>query len=208
MADISRIVLPTGTTYDLKDATAREMIEALSGYVYYAGVTTTTLEDGSTTNPIGINGELVTATTGMIVTYYRKEFVWNGSAWQEFGDLSALGDLAYQDDASATYTPAGTVSAPVVSVELESETKYVAESATGGGSVTAGTAAACTLPTLATSVSNETLTLTWTDGSFTANTPTAVTLPRFVEQTIATDVDTATATQPIFTGTPATITVS
>ena len=109
MAEISKITLPSGTTYDLKDATARAAIDALSGYVTYAGVTTTALSDGSTTNPVVINGQNVTATTGTIVTYGNKEFVWNGSAWQEFGDLSALGAMANADTASGSYTPAGSV---------------------------------------------------------------------------------------------------
>ena len=111
MSDISKITLPSGSTYDIKDAYARQQIEALSGYTYYIGVTTTPLTDGATTNPITVNGQSITANTGAICTYGSKEFIWNGSAWQEFGDLSALGDLAYADTASATYTPQGGVSA-------------------------------------------------------------------------------------------------
>lgn len=111
MADISKITLPSGSTYDLKDKWARDQIASLSGYTYYMGVTTTALSDGSTTNPVIINGSSVTANTGGICTYQSKEFIWNGTAWQEFGDLSALGDLAYADTASDTYTPQGSVSA-------------------------------------------------------------------------------------------------
>jgi hypothetical protein len=109
MAEISKITLPSGTTYDLKDATARSQIAALSNYTAYAGVTTSVLTDGATTNPIVVGGNNVTAKTGMICTYGSKEFIWNGSAWQEFGDLSGLGNLAYADTASASYTPAGSV---------------------------------------------------------------------------------------------------
>ena len=109
MAEISKITLPSGTTYDLKDATARSQIAALSNYTAYAGVTTSVLTDGATTNPIVVGGNNVAAKTGMICTYGSKEFIWNGSAWQEFGDLSGLGNLAYADTASASYTPAGTV---------------------------------------------------------------------------------------------------
>lgn len=114
MADnptLSKITLPSGTTYDIKDAWSRAQIESLSGYTYYMGVTSTAISDGSTTNPVIINGESVTAKTGAICTYQSKELIWNGTAWQEFGDLSALGDLAYADTASATYTPQGSVSA-------------------------------------------------------------------------------------------------
>ena len=111
MADISKVTLPSGLTYDLKDKWARDQIASLSGYTYYMGVTTTALSDGSTTNPVIINGSSVTANTGGICTYQSKEFIWNGTAWQEFGDLSALGDLAYVDAASTTYTPKGSISA-------------------------------------------------------------------------------------------------
>ena len=114
MADnptLSKITLPSGTTYDIKDAWSRAQIESLSGYTYYMGVTSTAISDGSTTNPVIINGESVTAKTGAICTYQSKEFIWNGTAWQEFGDLSSLGALAYVDTASTTYTPQGSVSA-------------------------------------------------------------------------------------------------
>lgn len=39
--ELSKITLPSGTTYDLKDAYARAQIEALSGYSVFLGVTTT-----------------------------------------------------------------------------------------------------------------------------------------------------------------------
>ena len=110
MPDISKITLPSGTTYDIKDATARSQIEALSNYSSFLGVTSTPISDGSTTNPVVINSNNINATTGSIVTYQNKEFIWNGTAWQEFGDLSALGNLAYADTASSSYTPQGSVS--------------------------------------------------------------------------------------------------
>ena len=109
---ISKITIGS-TTYDIKDAQARSDIEALQQYTDYLGVTTTALTDGATTNPITIGGESVTAVKGNIVNYGSKEFIWNGSEWQEFGDLSAitnlLGDLAYEDTAEGSYTPAGSV---------------------------------------------------------------------------------------------------
>ena len=112
MAEISKITLPSGSTYDLKDATARELISQLEGYTAYIGVTTTALTDGATTNPITINGASVTAVNGNIANYGSKEFIFNGTNWNEFGDLSGLGDLAFKDSASGSYTPAGTVSQP------------------------------------------------------------------------------------------------
>lgn len=100
---LSTITLPSGSTYYFKDAWAREQLEALVGYSKFLGVTTTELEDGVTTNPITIGGEQIDAASGDIVVYGSKEFIWNGSAWAEFGDLDAikdlLGELAYVDEA-------------------------------------------------------------------------------------------------------------
>lgn len=112
MAEISQIKLPNGTTYDIKDANARDRIAALEAFTTYLGVTTTALTDGATTNPVKINNVDVTAESGNIVLYGNKEFIFDGNHWNEFGDLSALGDLAYKNTASASYKPAGTVSKP------------------------------------------------------------------------------------------------
>lgn len=131
MPNIKQITLPSGTTYDIVDAGARELIEGLSGYTSYIGVTTTALTDGSTTNPIKINGANVTATTGCIVNYQAKEFIWNGSAWQEFGDMSGLKALAYKDSASGSYKPEGTVSKPTFTGDSSSVTVSVAANTTG-----------------------------------------------------------------------------
>lgn len=132
MADLSKITLPSGTTYDIKDATAREMIEGLSGYTKYLGVTTTAISDGDTTNPITINGESVTAVNGDIANYQSKEFIFNGTAWQEFGDLSGLGDLAFKDTASGS----GTVAVPkTFTTTITPAAKDVSVTGTTSGSV-------------------------------------------------------------------------
>lgn len=240
MADISKIKLPSGTTYDIKDSVAREQ---MAGGVHFRGVTTTALADESTTSSYTIGTETKTAANGDLVVYNKKEFLFSSSdnKWHELGDNSSFKALAYKDTASASYTPAGSVSQPTftgtektmsmkgtpagsiaittgsgtanytpqgavsqpaVNVTLNTATKYVAGSATGGGSVTAGSAAECTLPTMGMSVANEVLTVTWGAGSFTANTPTAVTLPTFSSQTIGTGVKSAAlASAPAFTGT-------
>lgn len=100
MPDISKITLPSGNTYDIKDAGARELIAALAGSTAYVGVTTTALTDGDTTNPITVNGSSYTAKTGNIVVYGSAEFIFDGTKWNEFGDLSRLGALAYKDTVS------------------------------------------------------------------------------------------------------------
>lgn len=246
MADLSKIKLPSGTSYDLKDAAARADIETIKNSItsgmHYIGVTTTVLSDGSTTNPIVINEKEVTAKSGDLVIHEKQEFIFSDTdnQWHEFGDTGSLKKLAFKDTASTTYTPsgsitntvtasssdisasytpagtitvsssttgttnytpAGTVSTPTITVTPTTTTKYVASSASSGGSVTAGSAAACTFPVFSTSVADETLTLSWTSGSFTTNKPTSVTLPTFASQTIATGISSASSSAPTFTGT-------
>ena len=93
MADLSKLTL-NGTTYDLKDAVARE---TLAGAIKILGATTTALVDEATTNPITVNGESVTAEQNDAVFYNSKEFVFDGTYWHEFGDMTGLGDLAQHD---------------------------------------------------------------------------------------------------------------
>ena len=117
MADISKITLPSGSVYDIKDAQARADIAAISdvlaGGVSLIGTTTTAITDQATTpTTISINNTDTAVIKGNLVIYNKKEFLWDGTKWQELGDLGAFKALAYKDTASATYTPAGTVSKP------------------------------------------------------------------------------------------------
>lgn len=278
MAEISRITLPTGTTYDIKDAAAREMISAGVTFVVSTEAANTPKDVVWSTGTTTVTGTLV-ASVNTKGSFYLVPATTEGGkdiyaeyitvlkdttySWEKVGttdiDLSDLGSLAYKDSASGNYTPAGTVSqptftgtsmsstgtftpsgtvsqpsftgtegtvtvsgtpagsisagtgtanytpsgsvaAPTVTVTPKTETAYVATSASGGGSRTAGTAAQCTLPTLSTTVNDETLTISWTAGSFTPNTPTAVTMPSFTSKTVATGIQSATASAPAFTG--------
>ena len=56
--------------------------------LHYLGVTTTALTDGASTNPIIINGDSVTAKEADWAVYSSKDFIFNGTVWQEVGDLS------------------------------------------------------------------------------------------------------------------------
>lgn len=56
--------------------------------VHFRGSTTTALTDGATTNPITIDGESYTAVMGDMVIYGNKEFLFDGTKWNEMGDLS------------------------------------------------------------------------------------------------------------------------
>lgn len=210
MPDISKITLPSGTTYNIKDETARQTI---AGGVLFRGVTTTALTDGASTNPITIAGESYTAVNGDLVLYNSKEFLFSTSdnKWHEFGDATGLGSLAYQNSASGSFTPQGSVSKPNVSV---TPTTANINEFDGAGSVTAGTAnvpTAVTLPTLEVSVSNETLVLDWTAGSVTAgtaNVPTVVTLPTSKQTSVVTGVAAELENAPAFTGTAGSVTVT
>lgn len=103
-----------------------------SGGCNYKGTTTTAIENGSTTNPITIDGESYTAVFGDIVVYGYTEFVFDGTVWSEFGrpfdttptsgsanavtsdgiyrTFDGLGNLASKDTASGTaVTTVGTL---------------------------------------------------------------------------------------------------
>ena len=229
MADISKITLPSGTEYNLKDAAAREAIDALSNYTAYLGVTSSNITDGDTTNPVTINNESVTATVGCIVTKSNKEFIFNGTSWQEFGDLSGLGALAYKSNASGNITPAGTVSQPT----FEGDEKSVSVSVTAAGTVSkpavdvtptsanvAKVTANGTAPSLSYTVQNEVLTISWNAGSMptfgTESVLTGVTAELHENPTFTGSQVTGTGTytpegivtQPTFTGTQGSVTVS
>lgn len=111
MADISVIKLPSGSSYNIKDAWARQAIEGLGNPTHFLGQSTTAITDGGTETPT-IGGATVTPHAGDIVVYINGEFIWSGSAWIELGDLSGLGALAYKDSASGKVTATGTVSKP------------------------------------------------------------------------------------------------
>lgn len=191
---ISQITLPSGATYDLKDAQAREDIETLqsiaAGGMHYIGISSTAITDGGTQKPT-IDGEQKTLgpnDTGAVCIYGEMEYVWNGSKWQEFGSTGSLKALAFKDSASGNYTPSGNVSAPTVSVKTTGSTTSV-NSITAVGS----------LPSWAGTVSGETLTISWSAGTL----PT-----KGVDTTVKTGDAEYEASAPSFTGTQGIVTVS
>ena len=79
MADISQITLPSGSTYQIKDATARQQIidltGQLTGAVHYRGLTSSEITDGATINPITIDNKSYTAVAGDLVIYGNMEYI-------------------------------------------------------------------------------------------------------------------------------------
>ena len=61
--EISKITLPSGTTYDIKDSKARQDIADIktdiSGAMHYVGITTTVISDGSTTATLVIDNKSI-----------------------------------------------------------------------------------------------------------------------------------------------------
>ena len=133
MADISKITLPSGSVYDIKDATARAAIANLQN-------TENVLSTDAASTPYGvqwisgsttITGTLVASSTTIKKIYlvpndgseegntydeYLTLKINNQYSWEKIGttkvDLSGLGALAYKNSASGSYTPAGTISKP------------------------------------------------------------------------------------------------
>lgn len=165
-------------TYDIADAEARQRISELGKALYWVGVTTDELTDGATTNPITVGGQSVTVQAGAVAQYNTEEYAFDGTNWQKLGEGN-LGALAYKNDASASYTPAGTVT-----VSEAADTTDTITGVTNVGS----------LPSFSYDSANEALT-------FSAGTlPTAS-----AEKTFVTASGARTAS---FSGTAATITVS
>ena len=167
---IATITMPSGNTYDLADAYARDLIKELLNFHEWLGVTTSEIEDGSTTNPVIIGGEEVTAVAGDVVSRDsdHKDFVYSSTGvWQNFGELSGLGALSFKDNASGTYTPAGTVSASFSGLSLTSTGTYTPEgsvSSSFSGSSTTSTGTFTPEGSVSSSFSGSSLT---SEGTFT-----------------------------------------
>ena len=135
MPDISRITLPSGTTYDIKDEVARQMAAAGVSFTISTDAASTpqgvTWDDHGTT----ITGTLVASVSTKGVFYLVPVTTQSGKdiyaeyvtiklpanahdeyGWEKIGttdiDLSDLGDLAYKDTVSVNVKPEGTVSKP------------------------------------------------------------------------------------------------
>ena len=209
------ITLPSGNSYYLKDnevrtwvgdgttsgaekriTTLETEVAKLSNATHWLGITTTALSDGSTTNPITINGESVTAVSGDIVQDSNgQEYIFNGTAWQALGSsVGTLKAFAYVDTGSVTITPAGSNASSSVtgscSVTPSGSVSGTAVtlSTTSVGSVTS----AGSMPTF--TVANEILTIT------------AGAVPTVSSVTVADGVD--TVTDPTFTGSASSGTIS
>lgn len=145
---ITQVTLPGNeTVYYIKDTDARTEIsqieQRIAGGMHYLGITVTALEDNDTTSAITIGEDTVTmsaSNAGDIVIYGDKEFIWNGVKWQLFGtpaldELTGVGDLAYADTASGSYTPAGEITSTTTIPQGKTK-NYTPEGSIGVGGQT------------------------------------------------------------------------
>ena len=215
---IWQVTTTNGTTYDIEDRVARSQS---GGAILIRGTTTTELEDNTTVNPIVIEGESYTAIANDAVFYNAKEFVFDGTHWHEFGDMTGLGDLAKKDSASGDFTPHGTITGGTftgssstfngsftpsgtiaVNAASGSGTSYTPEGTVAAPTISVATAGATesvtpfgtagTLPELTMTVSNGNLAFSFNQGTL----PTAGTAV-----TVKTGDASYNATAPSFTGT-------
>lgn len=112
-------------TYDGSTAitvTASDL--GLVGALTFLGITETEVTDGSTNKAVVINGKIVNAEKGNVViykkviedevncvthTYVNKEFLWNGTSWEELGDESSYAYKTVQIIAGNGLTGGGTI---------------------------------------------------------------------------------------------------
>ena len=84
---------PLGEPQSREEALLMQLLNKISVIdkaIIWQGVTTTEITDGSSTNPVAIDGTPYTAKSGDMVTYDSTEFVFNGTVWQEFGAASTI----------------------------------------------------------------------------------------------------------------------
>lgn len=142
MADISQITLPSGSTYYIKDAFARNKIDGLESRVdslsgidalAFKGVSDIPLTDGGVEEPVinGVTKTIDSLNVGDIYFYEEREYIWGPNPeydhedesssqyiWHELGRLTGLGGLAYKSTATTAYTPQGTISATFSGIEF------------------------------------------------------------------------------------------
>lgn len=105
---------PNAASNDTSVATTafvKNSVAGLSGAMHFRGTTTSAIVDGSTTNPVSINGSNYTAVAGDVVLREISsgnifEYVWTGSAWEMLGR-----DTSFKVQQTAVSSPTASGSA-------------------------------------------------------------------------------------------------
>ena len=195
MADnpvISQITLPNGSTYDIKDSTARAAIANINSFDYVICNSAATTPSGvvwdnsgaSVTGSLAASADtkgkmyLVPSTNGTKNIYDEYITIETGAStfvWELFGHTNVgaddLGDLAYKNSATGSYTPAGSVSggsftgASMTSTGSFTPSGSVAVSSAGSTDTVYSITDVGSLPSLTTTVSDENLTIGFSQGT-------------------------------------------
>ena len=179
---ISKVQLPgengnPGNTYYIKDAEAREKIEALGSPTHFAGSTTTALTDQATTNPIKIDGADYNAHAGDVVVNGSKEFIFDGTKWIELGDNSVFGDLAYHDKVDIQKTSVSVLGSNTTASAASSTVTF---GSSAGANFISGVDTAAVAPSFTEGAFSQGTLPSFTEGEFSAGT-----LPSFTEGTFS-----------------------
>jgi hypothetical protein len=152
MADLSKIKLPSGSEYNIKDQTARDMIAALNQFTYEVVTSLPTAADTTMYKIYLIASE----TPGTSDSYTEYITVDKGASaspryvWEKLGtittpDLSEyaksadLGDLAWKDTASGSVAVPKTYTTTTTTNTTESKSVSVSGTTTGSVTLTKGT---------------------------------------------------------------------
>ena len=152
MADLSKIKLPSGSEYNIKDQTARDMIAALNQFTYEV-VQTLPTASADTMYKIYLKAAGTAGTSDEyeeFITIDKGEGESPRYVWEKFGtitppDLSDyvkyedLHDLAYKDTASGTVTVPKTYTTTTTVATSESKSVSVSGTTTGSVTLTKGT---------------------------------------------------------------------
>lgn len=152
MADLSKIKLPSGSEYNIKDSVAREMIAALNQFTYEVVSTLPTasaetmyiiyLKLASVAGSDDAYEEFITIDKGVDV---NPRYIWEKMGTITPPDLSdyvkheELGDLAYKDTASGTVAIPKTYTTNTSVATSESKSVSVSGTTTGTVNLTKGT---------------------------------------------------------------------
>lgn len=151
MPEISKITLPSGSTYDIKDASARQAIANIHTFNYSVCTQASDTPYGVTWDNGGtsVTGTLVASSETMYKIYlvpknnaagdYYDEYITvnpSGTTynWEKFGstqiDIDNLGDFAYADTGSVTVTPSGSNADSSVSFESHTTVSVLKDTVT------------------------------------------------------------------------------
>lgn len=170
---------PYATNIPMSDASGAKTVSqeitdlksSVTGAMHYIGITTTAITDNSTTATINISGTSKTMTSadaGSVVIYGNKQYVWNGSKWQEFGSTGSLKSLAFVDTAYTSATTVTTSATLNATPNFSSSEVTLSPIGIPGGSVNTSSTTVngvSTQPSWGATVNQETLTISWSQGT-------------------------------------------